>query len=106
MEQATLFPEKLEQLWAEHLKEEFETKDVEATLATMVEDAYVDHMPVHTGRRGEELLRRFCREDFISSGPEDLQITAHSVGFLASPEFIPSGSQLRPGVRLLEESRR
>ena len=35
----------LEQLWAEHLKGEFETKDVEATLATMVEDAYVNHMP-------------------------------------------------------------
>ena len=32
--------------------------------------------------------------------------TSRSVGFLASPEFIPCGSQLKPGVRLLEESRR
>ena len=31
----TLSAQQLEQLWAEHLKEEFETKDVEATLATM-----------------------------------------------------------------------
>lgn len=29
-----------ERLWAEHLAGEFETKDVEATLATLVEDAF------------------------------------------------------------------
>ena len=46
----TLSSQQLEQLWAEHLKGEFETKDVEATLATMVDDAYVNHMPVNTGR--------------------------------------------------------
>ena len=40
----TLSPQQLEQLWAEHLKGEFETKDVESTLATMVDDAYVNHM--------------------------------------------------------------
>src|SRR6267378_1175146 len=34
----TVPPERLEQVWAEHLKGEFETKDVEATLATMPED--------------------------------------------------------------------
>jgi carboxymethylenebutenolidase len=46
---ATLSPQQLEQLWAEHLKGEFESKDVEATRATMVEDAYVNHMPVSSG---------------------------------------------------------
>jgi len=45
MESAT----KLEQLWAEHLAGEFANKDVEATLATMVDDAFVNHMPVNTG---------------------------------------------------------
>ena len=49
----------LERLWAEHLRGEFETKDVEATLATMVEDAYVNHMPVGSGGRGKDALRRF-----------------------------------------------
>jgi len=67
--------QKLEQLWAEHLRGEFETKDVEATLATMVEDAYVNHMPVNTGGRGKDALRRFYRDDFIPSWPEDLQTT-------------------------------
>ena len=65
----------LEQLWAEHLKGEFETKDVEATLATMVDDAYVNHMPVNTGGRGKDALRRFYREDFIPSWPDDLLTT-------------------------------
>jgi carboxymethylenebutenolidase len=71
----TLSSQQLEQLWAEHLKGEFETKDVEATLATMVDDAYVNHMPVHTGGRGKEALRVFYRDDFIPSWPEDLQMT-------------------------------
>jgi carboxymethylenebutenolidase len=67
--------EQLEQRWADHLKGEFESKDVEATLATMVEDAYVNHMPVNTGGRGKDALRRFYRDDFIPSWPEDLEMT-------------------------------
>jgi carboxymethylenebutenolidase len=72
---AAFSSEQLEQLWREHLKGEFESKDVEATLATMVEDAYVNHMPVNTGGRGKDALRVFYREDFIPSWPGDLQIT-------------------------------
>ena len=71
----TLSPQQLEQLWAEHLKGEFETKDVEATLATMVEDASVNHVPVNTGGRGKGALRVFYRDDFIPSWPDDLQMT-------------------------------
>ena len=70
-----LSPHQLEQLWAEHLKGEFETKDVEATLETMVEDAYVNHMPVNTGGHGKDALRAFYRDDFIPSWPDDLQMT-------------------------------
>jgi len=69
-----LSPKQLEQLWADHLKGEFESKDVEATLATMVEDAYVNHMPVNTGGRGKAALRAFYRDDFIPSWPDDLQM--------------------------------
>ena len=65
----------IEQLWAEHLKGEFDTKDVEATVATMLEDAYVNHMPVNTGGRGKHALRAFYRDDFIPSWPEDLETT-------------------------------
>jgi carboxymethylenebutenolidase len=65
----------LEQVWAEHLKGEFENKDVEATLATMVEDASVNHMSVNTGGRGKDALRVFYRDDFIPSWPDDVQMT-------------------------------
>lgn len=37
--QPELSRDELEALWAKHLEGEFETKDVEATLATMVDDA-------------------------------------------------------------------
>jgi carboxymethylenebutenolidase len=48
---------------------------VEATLATMVDDAYVNHMPVNTGGRGKDALRVFYRDNFIPSWPEDLVMT-------------------------------
>jgi carboxymethylenebutenolidase len=66
--------QRLEELWADHLKGEFESKDVEATLATMVEDASVNHMPVNTGGKGKDALRRFYRDDFIPSWPDDLEM--------------------------------
>jgi carboxymethylenebutenolidase len=65
----------LEKIWAEHLAGEFVTKDVEATLATMVDDATVNHVPVSTGGRGKEQLRAFYRDIFIPSWPDDLQMT-------------------------------
>jgi carboxymethylenebutenolidase len=68
-------PQELEKVWAEHLAGEFTTKDVEATLATMVEDASVNHVPVNTGGRGKAELRAFYRDVFIPSWPDDLQMT-------------------------------
>ncbi len=38
---------------------EFATHDTEDTLATMVDDAYVNHVPVLTGGVGKEALREF-----------------------------------------------
>jgi carboxymethylenebutenolidase len=73
--QASLTADQLAQLWAEHLRGEFEIKDVEATLATMVEDAYVNHVPVGTGGRGKDALRAFYQDDFIPSWPDDLRMT-------------------------------
>src|ERR1700704_2113569 len=67
--------QELEALWAEHLAGEFSTKDVEATLATMVDDAYVNHVPVNSGGRGKDQLRAFYRDFFIPSWPDDLQMT-------------------------------
>ena len=68
-------PHELEKLWEDHLAGEFLTKDVEATLATMVDDAVVDHIPVHSGGRGKDALRVFYRDIFIPSWPDDLRQT-------------------------------
>jgi carboxymethylenebutenolidase len=67
-------PQELQQLWADHLKGEFQTKDVEATLATMVDDASVNHVPVNSGGRGKQELRTFYRDNFIPSWPDDLRM--------------------------------
>jgi carboxymethylenebutenolidase len=72
MAEKTLTRLELEALWAEHLAGEFTNKDVEATLSTMVDDAYVNHMPVNTGGRGKDELRAFYRDNFIPSWPDDL----------------------------------
>ena len=68
-------PQDLELLWTEHLAGEFDTKDVEATLTTMTDDASVDHVPVHTGGSGKSALRAFYRDVFIPSWPPDLKQT-------------------------------
>jgi len=52
-------PHSFESLWAEHIEHEFRTRSTEKTLATMVEDAYVNHVPVLTGGVGREQLREF-----------------------------------------------
>jgi carboxymethylenebutenolidase len=65
----------LDRLWEEHTKHEFATRDTEATLATMVEDAYVNHIPVMTGGFGKEALRVFYSERFIPCMPPDTTLT-------------------------------
>jgi len=68
--------------WDEHISYEFSTRDVSSTIATMVEDAYVNHVPVMTGGYGHEALRRFYKEDFISPMPADtsIQLVSRTVG--------------------------
>ncbi len=61
-------------LWEEHIKHEFETRDTEATLATMVDDAYVNHVPLMTGGYGKGALRHFYSRDFIPSMPPDTKL--------------------------------
>ena len=53
--------QEMEAIWAEHIRHEFVTRDVEATLATMVEDASVNHVPVTTGEKGKTALRAASR---------------------------------------------
>jgi carboxymethylenebutenolidase len=65
----------LSMLWEEHTKHEFVARDTEATLATMVEDAYVNHVAVMTGGSGKAALRDFYSRQFIHSMPPDTKLT-------------------------------
>jgi carboxymethylenebutenolidase len=65
----------LAQLWEEHTAYEFSTRDTVRTLDTMVDDAYVNHVPVMTGGRGKPELYRFYSTDFIPKMPPDTKLT-------------------------------
>ena len=71
----TAAQEYLQQLWEEHVRHEFTTHNTEDTLATMVEDAYVNHIPVLTGGMGQEQLREFYATRFIPQMPPDTEMT-------------------------------
>lgn len=71
----TAVQEFLRDLWEEHLRDEFVTHNTEDTLATMVEDAYVNHVPVMTGGVGQEELREFYSKRFIPQMPPDTELT-------------------------------
>jgi carboxymethylenebutenolidase len=60
--------------WEEHVRDEFVSRDTDATLETMVPDAYVNHVPVMTGGVGREELRDFYSRRFIPMMPPDTQI--------------------------------
>ena len=65
----------LEKLWEAHTQHEFATRDTEATLDTMVDDAYVNHIPVLTGGYGKTALRDFYSQRFIPTMPPDTTLT-------------------------------
>ena len=65
MQMPSTRPQTLAELWEEHVRYEFETRNTEDTLATMVEDAYVNHIPVMTGGVGRDALRTFYFKLFI-----------------------------------------
>jgi len=65
---------RLNDLWEEHVRDEFATRDTEATLRTMVPDAYVNHVPVMTGGVGREELAEFYSRHFIPKMPPDTEI--------------------------------
>ena len=62
-------------LWEKHLAYEFEDRDENLTVSTMVEDAYVNHVPTMTGGRGREALREFYGKHFVHRMPPDLKMT-------------------------------
>ena len=62
-------------LWEAHTRTEFETRDVDATMATMVDQPYVNHIPTMAGGVGHDELKRFYKYHFIGANPPDTAIT-------------------------------
>ena len=64
----------LNDMWEKHIGDEFTNRDTDATLDTMVPDAYVNHIPVLTGGVGREQLHTFYSQHFIPKMPPDTTI--------------------------------
>ena len=67
--------EALRKLWEDHVRYEFSTRNTDDTLATMVDDAYVNHIPVLTGGSSRDELRAFYSKRFIPQMPPDTEMT-------------------------------
>jgi carboxymethylenebutenolidase len=69
-------------VWQAHMDHEFITKDVDATMQTMVNDPHVIHVPVATGGRGWDNVRNFYATSFIGRSPQNtrLDLISRTVG--------------------------
>lgn len=72
----------LELLWDEHTFYEFGDRSVEHTMATMVQEPYVNHVPTLTGGIGRASLSAFYRDHFIFCNSPDtaLELVSRTVG--------------------------
>jgi carboxymethylenebutenolidase len=61
-------------LWDTHCMHEFGTRDVDATMRTMVPQPYVNHIPTMTGGVGHDELKRFYKYHFIATTPKDTKL--------------------------------
>ncbi len=70
------------EIWERHLAAEFEEKSINATMATMTSDPFVNHVPVMTGGVGSSEVRNFYSTYFIPGHPPDTEIipVARTVG--------------------------
>jgi carboxymethylenebutenolidase len=64
----------LSALWDQHCYFEFATRDVPATMNTMVAEPYVNHVPTMTGGVGAKELSRFYKNHFVNSNPADTKL--------------------------------
>ena len=64
----------LSALWENHTNLEFGARDAVATMATMVAQPYVNHVPTMTGGVGHDELLRFYANHFIPKTPADTRL--------------------------------
>ncbi|KAJ5623610.1 hypothetical protein N7490_012215 [Penicillium lividum] len=72
----------LEKIWDEHTYYEFGDRSVEKTMATMVQEPYVNHIPTMTGGIGRASLSNFYLHHFIYNNPDDtaIELVSRTIG--------------------------
>ena len=70
------------EVWERHTAAEFEEKSINATMATMTSDPFVNHVPVMTGGVGSNEVLHFYSTYFIPVNPPDTEVVsvARTVG--------------------------
>jgi carboxymethylenebutenolidase len=66
------FMQKLTSIWEEHLEALLVRHDLEASLAHMVAEPSLLHIPAMTGAAGRTALERFYAEEFLPHLPDDM----------------------------------
>jgi carboxymethylenebutenolidase len=67
-------PPDLGALFEEHVAHEFVAKDVDATMSTMTDDPFVNHVPTMMGGVGRDGVRSFYGSHFVGHWPDDTAI--------------------------------
>jgi len=67
--------QRLIDVWEDHLRCEFADRDAAATVATMSDDNYVNHVPVMTGGCGRDEMLAFYGRHFIPKMPADTKLS-------------------------------
>jgi len=70
------------EMWGRHTASEFGAKSIDATMATMSSDPFVNHVPVMTGGVGYSEVRHFYSTYFLPGHPADTEVVpvARTVG--------------------------
>ena len=74
--------DRMVEMWEQHTAYEFQHRDADLAVSTMVVDATVMHLPTMSGGVGKEYLRRYYADVFIPGIPADTtsEPIARSVG--------------------------
>lgn len=65
---------RVEKIWEDHLQLSWNVRDAAGTMATMVEDPYVNYVPTMTGGIGSKEVFLFYRDHFVPKNPPSLQM--------------------------------
>jgi carboxymethylenebutenolidase len=61
-------------IFDKHIKCEFQDRDVDATMKTMVKEPYVHHVPMLTGGIGYDGVYNFYKNHFVGKMPDDTKV--------------------------------